>query len=159
MLSLSPRAMYSFEPLRMIRVGASNLENWGTEDLDAILPTMEGIFDCDPAYVDLGRWRTDEEREATLTKGGTNIAECLDASPLVVKTIRLRVDKFAEWKAHDRDNLDWLKVVHLVRDPRARYHSLLEELRSFKTVIDIFGDSCQWEIEDLAIKNLVPPQK
>ncbi len=47
----------------------------------------------------------------------------------------------------------------MVRDPRARYHSLLNGLKAFSKVFKIFGNSCQWEEEDLEIKQHVKPEK
>ncbi len=88
------------------------------------------------------------------------VEECQKAEPLVVKTIRLRMAKFAEW-SRKAGPLTWLKVVHLVRDPRARYHSIRTGLgkRAFADVGKIFGDSCLWEVEDLGISKIVSPEK
>ncbi len=88
------------------------------------------------------------------------VEECRVAQPLVVKTIRLRRDKLVEW--HRRSPLNtWLKVVHLVRDPRARFHSISTGLgkKAFADVAKVFGHSCQWEAEDLSIRDIVAPQK
>ena len=90
-----------------------------------------------------------------------NSSHCLKANPLVVKTIRLREDKMREWNNGTRP-LNWLKVVHLVRDPRARFHSLSSQLigrRSFHDVIAVFGNTCRWEVEDLRAREFIPAEK
>ena len=123
MLSLSPRAMYNFEPLRSIHRGDSDLENWGQEDLSMIVPTMRGIFDCDPVFLEGLKWGAiipddaDEGRSAFQIRGMATKedllrveGECMESDPLVVKTIRLRLDKFMEWQGADDHHLDWLKV-------------------------------------------------
>ncbi len=52
-----------------------------------------------------------------------------------------------------------LQVIHLVRDPRARYHSLQKSKKDFENAVRVFDDSCRWEMEDLAIQKLLPPEK
>ncbi len=75
----------------------------------------------------------------------------------MVKTIRLRHDKFSEWSS--TADLGDVKVVHLVRDPRARYFSLRRNMRDFVKAVGAFDDSCRWEMEDLRIRELLPSEK
>ena len=51
--------------------------------------------------------------------------------------------------------------MHLVRDPRARFHSLTLGAgpRSFSDVAAVFGNSCRWEVEDLRVREFIPPEK
>ncbi len=52
------------------------------------------------------------------------------------------------------------QVIHLVRDPRARYHSLLVSPgQVFKDQVRDFAGTCRDQLEDLDISKLVPEKK
>ncbi len=129
MLSLSPRAMYNFEPL--IRNGVED----GNKGLAKRVSIMRGVFACDPDFLEGLKWGAlvpdddDEGRAAFQTgaeadNGVASVsrvqADCLDSDPLVVKTVRLRKDTFAAWQEADEYDLDWLKVRGAPQAPRSR---------------------------------------
>ncbi len=53
----------------------------------------------------------------------------------------------------------YIKVIHIVRDPRGRYHSLTHKGSVFSSVIVDFEQSCLDEIEDVLIKSILPQEK
>ncbi len=55
----------------------------------------------------------------------TAISECSNANLIVAKTIRLRRDKFEEWKRKE-GSLDWLKVRRSKLKPSRRTENLPE---------------------------------
>ncbi len=50
----------------------------------------------------------------------------LEATHVIVKAIRLRADVLLEWLLQSESKAQRVKVVHLVRDPRARFNSMLK---------------------------------
>lgn len=120
-LSAHPNASYFFEPLIEITCKRQ------ISDRDGILSALKRIYQCDSNTLEMiGRSRKAVIkliRKLTHKPHDVNKPSkaCLESQIRVIKTIRLRLN----WAKDllDDENLN-LKIIHLVRDPRAILHSV-----------------------------------
>ena len=147
MLTILPESTFAYEPLREDFA----VELVGEGKLDQYVLILDIFFNCKDSTGSF---------DAMIAKRGKgSFKQCPLSNPLVAKTIRLRKDTIEEWKRTDPENLSWLKVIQLVRDPRARYNSMLKASKFFPEKIKKFEKACQLQLEDLKIKDLVPQEK
>lgn len=110
LLALDPQVNYMFEPLFIFRNARIDWDN--AEEAASISNLMENLYQCDPlitSYVMSSKFVQRIRFEADSCK----------SRPLLIKTIRLHGKVVPQLM----QNIPHLKVVHLIRDPRAIFSS------------------------------------
>ena len=82
------------------------------------------------------------------------IEKCEDSNVRVIKTIRLHHVNLITWIL-DSD----IKIVHLVRDPRAMINSLLKGPKTWKRLSENIDGMCKKMITDTTLKDLLPKNR
>ena len=123
----APDSLYVFEPLRATRQDDSF--DGGVDREVEIRRILDVLFNCLP-----------DERLWSIWK--TSADECKSASTIAAKTVRLRGDVLDRWIRSQRFEV---KVVHLARDPRARFYSMMNApgYNMFAGAVGSFGRVCQ----------------
>ena len=134
-LSSSSNTLYIFEPFRATRQDDSF--DGGVNREGEIHHILDVIFNCLPDERLWGIWQK-------------TVEECKSASIIVIKTVRLRGDVFGRWLRLQRFEVS---VVHLVRDPRARYYSMINApgYNMFTGAVTNFGQVCKSMEEDFKL--------
>ena len=83
-----------------------------------------------------------------------NVKNCDNATKRVVKTIRL----------HSINLMDWIsgsdiKIVHLIRDPRAIFNSMKKQPKTWGGSISHMHTFCQKMLNDTFLETLLPTNR
>ena len=80
--------------------------------------------------------------------------ECVNTTKRVIKTIRLHSKNLESWIGKSD-----VKIVHLVRDPRAIYNSMKKQPKTWIGSINHMDTFCRKMYNDLSLANLVPAER
>ena len=80
--------------------------------------------------------------------------DCIESNPRVIKTIRLHKINLDPW-IFDSD----IKVIHLVRDPRAVYASMAQRPKTWKGSLDHVDGMCERMLTDIILGSKLPSER
>jgi len=142
-LSAHPSTSYYFEPLWQHQLSCESMmtNTKMVTDMEAI---VGGLLNCYlPTVNQLKRFSF---RKKSL--------ECNKTTISVVKTIRLRMNGVMPWIMKNPN----IKIIHLIRDPRAQTKSRLKQPQQFKCEKSNIPTYCKSVFDDLELGNQLPPQ-
>jgi len=158
-LASSPATSYYMEPLfALMPLGQLDwdyfLEGAITDSPEASIAVrrlMEGIFQCEEEVVRrLEDWGS---TEFNIIAADTR-EKCMDSRNVLVKTVRLHADNLEPW-IHQSD----VKIVHLVRDPRAMISSMLSQKEEWGDRLSSFKRICEQVHQDMELGRKLPSDK
>ena len=79
---------------------------------------------------------------------------CNESNPRVIKTIRLHKINLDPWIL-DSD----IKVIHLVRDPRAVYASMAQRPKTWKGSLEHVDGMCERMLSDILLGSKLPSNR
>lgn len=82
------------------------------------------------------------------------MSRCETSDPRVIKTIRLHKINLDPW-IRDSD----IKVIHLIRDPRAVYNSMSQKPEIWKGSLDHVEGMCQRMLNDTLLQDYLPSDR
>ena len=147
LLTVPEDAFYVFEPFMKLKFNGTEFEkiaNHAKVDnsvIDYLKAMIERIYNCDHGNV----VRFTHQIQVDNSK----LSECQKSSVKVIKSVRLRASILQSWIEHSD-----IKVIHLVRDPRAIFNSR----RLLKWDQDIVP-TCSNLQRDLMLEKVLPPKR
>jgi len=150
LLVASPDSSYYFEPFYRQTYNCEVQDRDQTkEEIDRVESLVTGLLGCDRETV--------AEMDRFTELHGKNSKYCNMTGLSVVKTIRLHRNRLESW-IHKKD---WIKVVHLVRDPRDQFVSRIrpEIASDFECVTKNISHYCHIVADDLDLGSLLPSPK
>ena len=82
------------------------------------------------------------------------VSSCLNCNPRIIKTIRLRRPMLKYWIKDTN-----VKVIHLVRDPRAMYSSMAKRPGVWSDVLNDFQSQCRRIRKDMLLELDLPRER
>merc|ERR1712055_439820 len=149
LLSAGTRAAYYYEPLFSLRPNGTAIENVIMRDPGQsylVERHLGGIFRCSWPILQ----KLNKSGFPTVRKRGMR---CRSSSPRVVKTIRLRRAGLEPW-IHKTN----IKVVHLVRDPRAIINSVSKR-SVWSNLLKNATFQCARMLDDMQLEKSLPKER
>jgi len=144
MISAHLSTSYYFEPLWQQNISCEHQIN-STKIAKRLENVVGGLLNCH--WPQVKQLKPFSFRKQSLNCNKTTIS--------VVKTIRLHLNGVMPWMRKMQD----MKIVHLIRDPRAQTKSRLKLKGSFKCTSKDIPGYCKSVLDDLQIGKLLPPEK
>lgn len=147
LLTVPEDSFYVFEPFMNLSFNETSFEkivnkkNIENSVIDSIKAMIGKIYNCDHENV----VRFTHQIQVDNSK----MSECQKSSVKVIKSVRLRASVLQSWIEHSD-----IKVIHLVRDPRAIFNSR----RLLKWDPDIVP-TCSNLKKDLMLEKVLPPKR
>jgi len=149
LLSAGTRAAYYYEPLFSLRPNGTAIENVIMRDPSQshlVENHLGGIFRCSWPILQ----KLNKSGFPTVRKRGMR---CRSSNPRVVKTIRLRRAALEPW-VHKSN----IKVVHLVRDPRAIINSVSKR-SVWSNLLKNATFQCARMLDDMQLEKSLPKER
>jgi hypothetical protein len=81
--------------------------------------------------------------------------KCFDSNLIVMKTIRLHMLNMNPWIIEQTD----IKIIHLIRDPRAMINSMSKFPVIWQANLDDIGGMCNKMMSDITLQSMLPPDR
>ena len=148
LLSALPGAAYYYEPLFSLRPNGTSIETVIIKDptqSNLIRQRIMGIFNCSWSLLQT----LNKSSFKTVRKRGMS---CRRSNPRVIKTIRLRRAGLESWILQDTS----VKIVHLVRDPRAMISSISKRPGTWSDTLKNASYQCNRMLDDSKLEDILP---
>ena len=143
-----PGAAYYYEPLFSLRPNGTSIETVIIKDptqSNLIRQRIMGIFNCSWSLLQT----LNKSSFKTVRKRGMS---CRRSNPRVIKTIRLRRAGLESWILQDTS----VKIVHLVRDPRAMISSISKRPGTWSDTLKNASYQCNRMLDDSKLEDILP---
>ena len=146
-MSALPKAAYYYEPLFSLRPNGTAIETVILRDPTKAILAMQrimGIFDCSWKILQM----LNKGSFPTVRKRGMM---CKSSDPRVIKVIRLRRAGLESWIGDTS-----IKIVHLVRDPRAMITSISKRPGTWSDALRNASYQCNRMLDDSQLEHILP---